>query len=252
MHHKLIDNHNAINIVIKNDVGKAYSHHKKQTTKNKKFESSSSIPNIVVPTYSNRFVDIPYPKISQNYDLNEPRIRSEAPISTSAGSASFHTIGDPTPRDVYEPSNPVELGIEELGIEEPPRRKIIRSGGGVSKPYDGNEADDEEEENIPDENGYFSIDTEKSVKKKRRTQTEMKIYRQHEQLVKREKAIEKTHNKILSLKNKIDDANKKYMKYVDKPDSNRWKQTSHSNLIKLQRDLQDAEEHLLVLQNEEK
>ena len=80
----------------------------------------------------------------------------------------------------------------------------------------------------------------------------MKVYRQHEQLVKRENAIEKTHNKILSLKNKIDDANKKYMKYIDKPYSHHWKQTSHSNLMKLQRELQDAEEHLLVLQNEEK
>ena len=36
MHHKLIENRNAINIVIKNNIGKAYSHHKKQTTKDKK------------------------------------------------------------------------------------------------------------------------------------------------------------------------------------------------------------------------
>ena len=115
MHHKLIENRNAINIVIKNNVGKAYSHHKKQTTKDKKIESSSSIPNILVPTYSNRFVDIPNPKISHNYDLNEPRIRSEAPISTSAGSDSFHTIGDPTPTSVYseQPAQSVPLASNQ-------------------------------------------------------------------------------------------------------------------------------------------
>jgi hypothetical protein len=105
MRHKLIENKNAINIVIKNNVGKAYSNRKKQT-KVKNIQSSSSIPNILVPTYSNRFVDIPNPKISHNYDLNEPRIRSEAPISTTLGSESFHTIGDPTPTSVYSEPTP--------------------------------------------------------------------------------------------------------------------------------------------------
>ena len=265
MHHKLIENKNAINIV-------SYTHHKKQRS-SKSFQSSSSLPNISVPSYINRFVDIPNPKMSHNYDLNEPRIRNEAPISTSEGSDSFHTIGDPTPRDVYETSNlnpkdiyfddgdssllspqvqqylmnnhdgdndseDLKAHLQQYALLPPSGKKYGISGGGIAK----------------SSNKEFNAgqESQKPALKSRRTKAEMVVHLEQEKLKKREKAIEKAHNNIIKLKSKVDEAKQKYIKYIDKSDLNSWKQKSHKTWINLQKELQDAEDHLEVLQKAEK
>ena len=88
--------------------------------------------------------------------------------------------------------------------------------------------------------------------KSRRTKAEMVVHLEQEKLKKREKAIEKAHNNIIKLKSKVDEAKQKYIKYIDKSDLNSWKQKSHKTWINLQKELQDAEDHLEVLQKAEK
>ena len=263
MHHKLIENKNAINIVIKNNVGKTYSHHKKHKRENL-YETHSSIPNAIAPTYVNRFVDIPNPKISNSYELNEPRIRNEAPISTSAGSDSFHKIGDTTPRDVYDDGNILfspnyqdyvntsqekqmsnNFVNEEDDLKAHLRRRFKnkeddfllpptnKSGGGVS-------TDDETEQEV------------KIFRKPRRTPEQLAVDKQHQILIKREKDIEKANNKIIKLKSQVEEARKKYLKYNSKPGQDRRTEQAKDAWLNIQESLQVAEDRLKLLENDKK
>jgi hypothetical protein len=256
MHHKLIENKNAINIVIKNNVGKTYSHHKKHKRENL-YETHSSIPNAIAPTYVNRFVDIPNPKISNSYELNEPRIRNEAPISTSAGSDSFHKIGDTTPRDVYDDGNilfspnyqdyvnalqkkqmPNNFVNEEDDLKAHLRPYAIlpptnKSGGGVS-------TDDETEQEV------------KIFRKPKRTPEQLAVDKQHQILIKREKDIEKANNKIIKLKSQVEEARKKYLEYNSKLGQARRTEQAKDAWLNIQESLQVAEDRLKLLENDKK
>jgi len=101
MTHKLISNKNNINIVIHNNLAKQAVHHKSKKRESSNGQSSMEQQYIQTPTYLNRFVGLPNPRIEQSFDSVDNRIRNNNPVSTSLGSDAFHTIGDPTPSEVY-------------------------------------------------------------------------------------------------------------------------------------------------------